>query len=118
MSHPHANVFVKVGTTMAKVHPENREKTQLLLERASKIPSVKQFRAAQMRRRDTRVYPKHLDGQSTRRYVEQYYAANASILGGMYADPKEQVADFFWPLSNDEQYAITGPEAIEEEIAA
>lgn len=111
-----ANVFVKVGTTVARVHPENREKTQLLLERANKIKTPKQFRAALNATKCVRQYPKHKDGQSTKRYVEQYYTFNANAFGGAYADSKELVADFFAPLSNDDQYAITGPEVIEEAI--
>lgn len=119
-----ANVFVKVGTTTARVHPENREKTQLLLERASKIKSPKQFRAALNAIKCGRNYPKFKEGMSTADYVLSYYDQNYNIGLGHFSESRtfrgkaaETVQDFFEPLSTSPQFAQVD-ETVEEECAA
>lgn len=52
-----------------------------LAKTASKIKSVKQFRAAQMRMTDKREYPRFVEGQTTEQYVEAYWALNGSAMG-------------------------------------
>jgi hypothetical protein len=111
-----ANAFVKVGTTLARVKPENVEATCLLLERASKVRSPKQFRANLTRRLEKRKYPKHLDGESTQRYVEEYFARNGAVFGlpmGHVNFVRRHIRetgflDFFEPLSEQPQFAQDG----------
>lgn len=106
------NVFVKVGTTMAKVQPVRAVLVKHQLEQASKVKSAKQFRAALQRCKDKREYPPHRPGMSTARYVKAYYSANANVFGGWVADVRmaneratESLLDFFQPLSTNPQFA-------------
>lgn len=92
------NVFVKVGTTMAKVQPVRAVLVKHQLEQASKVKTAQQFRAALQRRKDGREYPKHTPGMSTEQYVKAYLVANRNLgLAG-------QAEDFFEPLSTNPQY--------------
>jgi hypothetical protein len=122
------NVFVKVGTTMARVKAENVEATRLLLERASKIPTVKQAHAKALKGGVSRKYPKHQPGQSTARYVRDFHMLNARTTGfgiqrGSFLSVTDilreeaHIKDFFEPLSTLPQFAQSG-EVIEEEFTA
>jgi len=75
------NVFVKVGTTMAKVQPHRQVLVKYQLEQASKIKSVKAFRSALMRKADKREYPRFIEGQTTEQYVEAYWELNGRAMG-------------------------------------
>ena len=99
---------------------------------AIKTPTAKQFRARALMGGVQRVYPKHRAGQSTAEYVREYFARNRAPFAGTlgYLDgtleryravaEKEHrsktslefadrvIADFFQPLSTDDQYATTG----------
>ena len=75
------NVFVKVGTTMAKVQPVRAALVKHQLEQASKVKTAKQFRAALQRCKDKREYPRFVEGQSTEQYVQAYWALNGSAMG-------------------------------------
>lgn len=117
------NVFVKVGTTMAKVHPENVDSIRLQLTRASRVPTAKQVQASAMRRKDPRKYPGFAEGATTESYVIAYYAANADRLGPYAFSGKvrselatQMVVDFFEQLSTNPQFA-QADEAIEEVLA-
>lgn len=106
------NVFVKVGTTMAKVQPARAALVKHQLEQASKVKSAKQFRAAIQRCKDKREYPAHRPGMSTAQYVKAYYSANANVLGGWVSSVRmaneratETLLDFFQPLSTTPQFA-------------
>lgn len=122
------NVFIKVGTTMAKVHPDRYTLVKHQLERASKLPTLKQARAAALKGGVSRKYPKFTDGMTVAEYVRQHTMLNARTTGygirsGSFlsgADVlREQgwIAGFFEPLSTAPQYAQVD-ETIEEEIAA
>jgi hypothetical protein len=122
------NVFVKVGTTMARVKPEHVEATRLLLERASKIPTPKQAHAKALKGGVSRKYPKFEAGQSTARYVREFHMLNARMTGGsiVYGPrlsvtdilrEEAHIKDFFEPLSTLPQFAQSD-EVIEEEFTA
>lgn len=79
-------------TIAAGKFPDHRQARDI------KTPSVKQARAAALRKADKREYPKHHDGQSTAHYVERYQLLNA----GLNLTPDD---DFFQPLSTNPQFA-------------
>ena len=121
------NVFVKVGTTMARVRPENRERIEAALVKASKIPTAKQARANALRGGVSRKYPKFTEGMCAADYVRQFTMLNARQTGGgirsgpflsMYDIKREEeaMAAFFQPLSVAPQFAQSG-EVIEEVMA-
>lgn len=111
------NVFVKVGTTMAKVHPDRRVLVKYQLEQASKIKSVKVFRSSVMRKTDKRDYPRFIEGGSTADYVERYWSLNAARFGAVTeynprlkhsvlkaGEAARIVADLYEPLGTSPQY--------------
>ena len=116
------NVFVKVGTTLAKVKPENTGKYQLLLERASKIKSPKQFRAAVNATKCLRSYPRFVEGTSVEQYVIDYFALNnytlqgSCLASGLRAQARGLTGAVFQPLSTLPMFAQSG-EVLEEESA-
>lgn len=108
-----ANVFVKVGTTLARVKPEHRERIEAELVKASKVRTPKQHQAARMAVKCSRNYPKFKDGMSTADYVLAYEGQNTlRSLSGSYTSG----ASFFQPLSTAPQFALPG-EVIEEVVA-
>lgn len=69
---------------------------EIMDARASiKTPSVKQFRANALRKRDPRHYPHFVPGMTTVRYVKRYWELNSGAIGGTYADPDEIVETFY-----------------------
>ncbi len=90
--------------------------SQLMADRAkaSKIPTAKQFQAHVRAHKDKRDYPLHLEGMSTKRYVEAYFAMNASKLAGFCGTfnaerGRELAADFFESLSTNPQFSFRQP---------
>lgn len=105
-----ANVSIRVGTTTAWVKPEHYDATIVALHKASKIPTVKQARAAALRGGISRKYPKFTEGMTPADYAQQYTMLNARQSGhgiqrGQFlsgADVlREQawILDFYQPLS-------------------
>jgi len=90
--------------TQYKVKDEDRAiAVKLLAERASKIPTYKQARAAALRGGVSRVFPKFQPGMSTVEYVKHYYGANAYVFYGKNRTPssaRDSVSEFFQPLSD------------------
>ena len=116
-----ANVFVKVGTTLARVKPENVESVRLQMERASKVPTPKQARARALMGGVTRKYPRFKEGATAEQYAVDYYALNAEQFKGHTVDrirrdaATEMVKGFFQPLSTVSMFTPSG-EVLEETI--
>ena len=118
--------IVKVGTTTARVNPENVESIRLQLERASKVPTVKAARAAALKGGIRRKYPKFTEGMSTSMYVRQYSMLNTRQTGygiqrGSFLSAADltredaAIKEFFHPLSTLPMFTPSG-EVVEETI--
>lgn len=114
------NVFVKVGTTMARVRPENAETVRAALVKASKVPTPKQARARALMGGCGREYPRFVEGTSVEKYVIDYNVLNAKNFLYVPAHTarkaaEESAADFFQPLSTHPMFTPSG-EVLEETI--
>lgn len=95
------------GTRYSLTSEDRKVAVALLAERANKIQSVKQARAAALRGGVSRVFPKFYPGMSTLIYAKHYYGANGYVYfgkGRTPTDARDSVSEFFEPLSDNPQF--------------
>lgn len=111
---PTGCTLVRMGTFRAVVRTDKVATFNLLIERASQVPTLRAARAKALRGGIGRRYPKFKAGMSPRDYVEAYYQANSLTGLTRNAETVHQgVKDFFEPLSTLPMFSPPG-EVLEE----